>query len=216
MDEHVPNAGEDDPIEPYRQAIARTGSGFAATLWASERTQKLRFDVLIDLLGVEHVRDAVVLDLGCGDGALAAHLLDRSIRYRRYIGVDAIMEQVEAGDARGLPDASFACSNLLGSSDSLGQWGADVAFISGTLNTMSQDVAMSFVDSVLPAVRHGLVFNFLSDRPIKARLDVDLGPARRHDVVRWLDHALRCSPLVGFRQDHLEGHDAAILIRRGT
>jgi SAM-dependent methyltransferase len=207
---------ENESLEPYRQAIARTGSGFAATLWASERTQKLRFDVLLDLVGTARLRDSVVLDLGCGDGALAAHLLERSIGYQRYVGVDGLREQVEAGSRRELPSSSFLCSDLLASPRSLGQWGADIAIISGTLNTMSQEVAMAFVTEVFGVVRHGVVFNFLSSRPAPERLEADLGPAVRHDVLGWIDHALTLSPLVGFRQDHLDGHDAAIVIRHGT
>ena len=128
-----------DPVAPYREAIKAAGSGFSATLWASPRTQLLRFDVLIDLVGEDAFRDGVILDLGCGDGALAAHLVDRGIGYRRYIGVDALIEQVRVGEQRGLRDTTFACSDLLENPRALGAWGADLAVISGTLNTMDQD-----------------------------------------------------------------------------
>lgn len=205
-----------DPIEPYRRAVEQAGSGFAATLWASERTQQLRFDVLVDLVGPESFEGAVVLDLGCGDGALAARLLERNLRYGRYIGVDGVRAQVEAGAARELPDADFACRDLLDSPGSLGQWGADIAVVSGTLNTMRQDQALTFVTAAFGAVNRALAFNFLSDRPAPARRDAPLGPAIRHDVVRWLDDVLELTPLVALRQDHLDGHDAAVVLRHPT
>lgn len=216
MPTNPPNPSDADPIEPYREAIAKTGRGFAATLWASERTQKLRFDVLIDLLGADRLEGAVLLDLGCGDGALAAHLVDRGIDFGRYIGVDALHEQVLAGEARQIPRTDFACRDLLDAPGSLGQWGADIAIISGTLNTMSQEVAIRFVNHAFSAVNTALAFNFLSDRPAPERVKADLGPARRHDVVRWIDEVLERTPLVGFRQDHLDGHDAAIVLRHRT
>jgi SAM-dependent methyltransferase len=211
-----PHPAQPDPLEPYREAVAKTGRGFAATLWASERTQKLRFDVLIDLLGADRLEGAVVLDLGCGDGALAAHLIQRGITCRRYIGVDGLHEQVVAGEARQLPNTDFACRDLLDTPESLGQWGADIAVISGTLNTMTQDMSIQFVTQAFSAVNVALAFNFLSDRPAPERVKAALGPARRHDVVRWLDEALELTPLVGFRQDHLDGHDAAIVLRHRT
>ena len=203
-----------DPLEPYRHAVREHGGGFAATLWASRRWQQRRFDVLIDLLSVERLRDAVILDLGCGDGALAARLGERSIRFRRYIGVDGLLEQVEAAQRREIPGASFVCADLLEAPKGLGRFHADIAFLSGTLNTMSQDVAMNLVSHVFEGVTDAVAFNFLSDRPSPDRLDAPLGPARRHDVLRWIDHALGLSPLVAFRQDHMDGHDGAVLIRR--
>ena len=207
---------QDDSLEPYRQAVRTHGSGFAATLWSSLEWQRVRFDVLIEMVTPHVLRDAVVLDLGCGDGALAARLLERTIRFKRYIGVDGILEQVQAGEARGIPGASFACADLLDAPESLGRFQADVALLSGTLNTMEQDVAIEFVTHVFENVSTAVVFNFLSDHPPLERVDAPLGPARRHGVLRWIDHALGLSPLVAFRQDHLEGHDAAVLIRKPT
>ena len=205
-----------DSLAPYREASRVLGSGFPATLWASPKTQALRFDVLIDLLGRDRLQDRAVLDLGCGDAAFAVRLQERGIHVVRYIGVDGIFAQVEAAQQRGLERASFVCEDLLETGESLGRFGAEVVVISGTLNTMSQEAAQALVRSAFKAVTVGVCFNFLSDRPIASRLEADLGPAIRHDVVRWLDFSLGLSPLVRFRQDHLEGHDAAILISHPT
>ena len=205
-----------DSLTPYREATQALGSGFSATLWASPRTQKLRFDVLIDLLGPDQLSGSILLDLGCGDGALAVRLQERTISLGRYIGIDGIFKQVEAAQNRGLDRASFVCEDLTETGRSLGRFGAGVAIISGTLNTMAQTQAQALVQEAFEAVSGAVCFNFLSDRPIARRRDANLGPAVRHDVMAWLDFALGLTPLVAFRQDHLEGHDAAMLLVHET
>lgn len=205
-----------DPLAPYREAARDLGSGFPATLWASERTQQLRFDVLLDLLGPQRLDQAILLDLGCGDGALALRMKQRGIRVARYVGIDGIYRQVEAAQRRVLERASFVCEDLTQNGRSLGRFGAGVAIISGTLNTMAQAQAQTLVREAFEAVSGAVCFNFLSDRPVARRREADLGPAIRHDVIRWLDFALGLTSLVSFRQDHLEGHDAAILLAHET
>ena len=221
MSDSSPSPGRDgpepsDPLAAYRSAVRTLGPGFGATLWASPATQVLRFDVLIDLFGPHRLRDRVVLDLGCGDAALGQRLLDRGIKVGRYVGIDGVLEQVESAQGRGLEDATLVCEDLLASPGSLGRFGGEVALISGTLNTMSEDQARSLVAEAFSSVSIGVGFNFLSDRPASDRRESDLGPARRHDVLGWIDFALSLSPLVSFRQDHLAGHDAAILITHHT
>ena len=211
------NAGTDpDPLEPYRDAEKVFGSGFETTLWASERTQRLRFDVLIGLIGPESIQGKVLIDLGCGDGALAAHLAEVGLKPRRYIGVDGLLAQVRAGEERGYEWTDFVCTDLLTSAGSLGRFGADVALLSGTLNTMNDAQSRALVAQAFDCVRDGLAFNFLSDRPTQTRVGASTGPAIRQDVVSWIDYALGLTPLVAFRQDHLEGHDGAIMLRHET
>ena len=205
-----------NPLAAYQAAVRTVGSGFPATLWASPATQILRFDVLIDMLGPERLRDRVVMDLGCGDGALGHRLVERGIRVARYVGIDGVLEQVQAAQRRGFEQSVLVCEDLLASGSSLGRFGAGVAMISGTLNTMTQDQAQTLVRAAFEAVSVGVCFNFLSNRPASHRLQADLGPAVRHDVLGWLDFSLSLSPLVSFRQDHLEGHDGTILITHPT
>ena len=213
----APDGGDPtDPLAPYREATKALGSGFSATLWASPRTQQLRFDVLIDLLGRDRLTGALLLDLGCGDGALAARLQERGVGIARYIGIDGIFRQVEAAQNRGIKHASFVCEDLTETGEALGRFGAGVAILSGTLNTMVQPQAQALVQEAFEAVSGAVCFNFLSDRPVARRRDANLGPAIRHDVLGWLDFAFGLTPLVGFRQDHLEGHDAAILLAHET
>ena len=208
------NADTDpDPLEPYRAAEKVHGSGFETTLWASEKTQRLRFDVLIEMVGPDAIRDKVLIDLGCGDGALAAHLVAVGLKPRRYIGVDGLLSQARAGEERGYDWTNFVCADLVTSADGLGRFGADVALISGTLNTMTEAQSRMLVTRAFESVRDAVGFNFLSDRPTQARVGSNTGPAIRQNVVHWIDFALELTPLVAFRQDHLEGHDGAIMLR---
>lgn len=197
-------------LEPYRQAVARFGPGFEATLWNSRDAQILRFDVMIELAGFA---DAVVLDVGCGHGDLAAHLLAREIPFRRYVGLDAIDELIEAARSRGLERCDFECADAVADPAAMARQEPDCVCLSGTLNTMEEPVARRLVRAAFEAARAGVVFNFLSTRVGPRWKGQDLGPAHRFDPVRWVDYALGLSPRVTFTQAYLEGHDATILVR---
>lgn len=215
-------------LQPYREAIKRFGAGFQATLWASPQGQRTRFDVMIDLIGagalgaacgaaaseLRGLDDAVVLDVGCGTGDFAQRLIEREVRFARYIGVDAVSEMVDAASARHLPRCEFVVGDVLADAAILAKARPDFVSISGTLNTMDEDTARRLVQMCFEAATHGVAFNFLSNRPDEQWQDRDLGPARRFDTIRWLDWSLHLTSLVRFAQDYLDGHDATIVMRR--
>lgn len=219
MADHRPDAPDsptDAPgapyLEPYRRAVADLGAGFAATLWGSEETQRLRFDI-IDAMVPLHGRR--VIDLGCGQGDLLAHLRQRGIAPSDYLGLDAMAPMIERARERQLPGARFAVADLLRDDAVIraaGAAGAEVACISGTLNTMTRDEARHLVAVAFEASSIGVVFNFLSDRHHPRWAGRDLTPARRFDPIDWLDWALGHSSRVRFDQSYLDGHDATIAI----
>lgn len=196
-------------LEPYREAIRRFGPGFEATLWASREAQVLRFDVFIELAGLD---DAVVLDVGCGPGDFALRLIEKRIAFRRYIGIDALAEMIDTARGLSLDRCAFHVADVLGDPGVLAEHAPDVVCISGTLNTMDEDFAMRLVERAFAAAKAGVVFNFLSNRRPTATDDAALGPARRFDTLRWIDWALEQSPCVSFTQEYLNGHDATIAI----
>lgn len=203
------HAGTPDYLAPYRDAVDEHGAGFSATLWGSEETQRLRFDVIDALLPLEGCR---ILDVGCGQGDLVAHLLERDIRYGSYVGIDAMVEMVDAGTAREFRDAAFVAADLLADPGAIARAEPDVVVISGALNTMDESVARSLVARCLDAAAQGVAFNFLGDRP-HARWDGrDLTPARRFSTLDWLDWATARSSRVRFDQSYLDGHDVTIAI----
>jgi hypothetical protein len=121
---------------------------------------------------------------------------------------------VEYARLRGLARTEFQAVDLLHDPRAMRDAGAQVVLISGTLNTMSPEQALSLLRHAWDAARESLVFNFLSDRA-GPQAPVQIGPARRHDTLRLLAWALAQSPRVAFRQDYLDhGHDATITLRR--
>ena len=198
-------------LEPYRKALDRFGAGFRATLWASREAQHLRFDVMT---GMADFEDRRIIDVGCGLGDFAAHLLDRRIRYRSFIGIDAFSEMIDQARQRELANARFEAIDLVAKPDRLADFPADFVCISGTLNTMDDETARGLIRSCFEHAEEAVIFNFLSDRPHDRWKGRDLTPARRFDTVAWIDWALSLSSRVVFAQDYLDGHDATICIRR--
>ena len=207
------NSADESHLEPYRQAVRHLGPdapGFKAALWGSREAQLLRFDVMIDLGDFEK---CTLLDIGCGTGDFAEHLLNRNVPFTRYIGVDALPELINTAESRGFARCEFHLQNVLAALDSLEKYQADFVTISGSLNTMDQDEARRLVGAAFHAANQGVIFNFLSDRAHEQWLQRDTGPARRFDTVAWLDWSFGLTPRVTFTQDYLNGHDATIMLR---
>jgi SAM-dependent methyltransferase len=197
-------------LEPYRRALRRFGPTFQATLWGSRDTQLLRFDVMIELAGFA---ECVILDVGCGRGDFAAHLLERDVPFERFIGLDALDEMVRAAAARQLARCTFQTRDVLTEPEAMAEARADFICFSGTLNTMDESSARGLIARAYRAAAQGVVFNFLSDRVHPRWADRDLGAAHRFNTAAWLDWSLDLSTCVSFTQDYLDGHDATILIR---
>lgn len=198
-------------LDPYRQALRQHGPGFEATLWASRSAQQLRFDVMIDLAGFE---DCIIVDAGCGPGDFAVHLLERKVRFRKYIGIDALPEMIELAKKRALDRCEFHAADLVHDTKTLANYQPDFVTISGMLNTMDDDVARGVVQNAFDHAAHGVIYNFLSNRAHSSRASDDLAPARRFDTVAWLDWAMSQTTRVVFTQAYLDGHDATIMMLR--
>ncbi len=205
----MPDRAEKTYLKPYRDAVERFGPGFEATLWNSREAQRLRFDVMADLAGLE---GRAVLDVGCGHGDFAARLLERGIAFARYVGIDAVPEVIEQAARRGLARSQFRAADAVADPSVLAAERADYVCMSGTLNTMEETTARRLVVDAFAAAGRGVVFNFLSSRPGGQWSDRDPAPARRFDPLSWLAAALALSPRASFTQAYLDGHDATILI----
>lgn len=197
-------------LQPYNEAMNRFGPGFKATLWQNPASQSMRFDVAMSLVDFSDIRLA---DLGCGPGDLVSHLETSGVQPAAFLGIDAQPEMIElAVRNHDAGHRTFLAADLVADQSSLAQWGPDVCFISGTLNTIPPRTAWKLVMAAYRSSSIGVVFNFLSDRA-HARFDKkDLSPARRFNTVRWIERSMRVSSRVAFRQDYLDGHDATIAI----
>jgi SAM-dependent methyltransferase len=157
---------EDREVDFYRR-LAREHRGTSRQVGAwSARSQATRFDVILDvadsMLG-ERLAGLSVLDFGCGKGDLAAHL-DRNGRLDtlRYIGIDAIEENVE--DARKLGGHDFRLVRWNGEGRVVDE-PVDLIIFSGAFATTRMDRRLAMYGSLLGQARVGVIGNFLTSAP---------------------------------------------------
>lgn len=199
-------------LQPYQQAHADHGSDFRVTLWANERSQRLRFRVMSDMVFMLGKR---VLDAGCSRGDFAAYLLEKDVAYDSFVGVDAVEPVIDYAASRTLAGTKFVAGDFVSDPTYLTIDRPQVIAISGTLNTMDDDTAIGLLENAWQATSETLVFNFLSDRA-SDQAPKQTDPARRLPTMKLLDWALKQTSSVQMRQDYFRfGHDATIVMRKG-
>jgi len=198
-------------LDPYRESATRHGANFGVTLWASELSQQLRFDVFTQMCYLPGKR---LLDAGCSRGDLAAYLIDQQIDFGSYVGVDALPNVIDFARERKLPQCEFVCGDFLSNGALMKQGSPQVVMISGSLNTMGDAEAFRVLENAWSATCETLLFNFLSDTcgpqaPLQDQF------ARRLSTLGLLEWAMKKTAYVAFRQDYFPaGHDATIMMRR--
>ena len=198
---------KDRYLDPYRQSEAQYGSSFEVTLWANETAQKLRFDIFTQMCDLSGKR---IVDAGCSRGDLAAYLLDRSVDFESYMGVDGLSDVIAFAEQRNLPRCSFHAGDFLVEPELLSVSNPQVICISGSLNTMTDKQVLTALESAWAATDETLLFNFLPDL---ARLQApqQTSPARRLNALRLIRWATGRSGRMVYRQDYFRhGHDATI------
>ncbi len=192
-------------LQPYLKAAARHGSGFGSLLWASPRTQAIRFAALLQAAG--NASGKVILDVGCGRADLLDFMLSRGVYPRRYIGLEAVEELAVAAEnkrrrhceiVRGdfVRDPAQLCIN------------ADILLFSGSLNTLDEPAFYQSVASAFDAATEAVVFNFLASPFLAASSHLTWHPS---DAV--LAFAGKLSKRVRLWENYLKG-DATIAIRK--
>jgi len=200
---------KNDYLQPYRDYVRTYGADFGATLWASETSQRRRFDVFAESV---FLADKRILDAGCSRGDFSAYLLEKDIPIATYTGVDALPELIDAANLRGLRQSEFVQADLLTDPGAYRVGNPQVVCISGTLNTMTDKQVDRVLESAWAATEQTLAFNFLSDLcSPKAPLQDQF--ARRLSVTRLMKWAASQTWRIVFRQDYFpEGHDATIIM----
>lgn len=139
--------------------------------WGSERSQTLRFDVLLDVLealrGPEW-RALTLLDFGCGGGDLLGALERRGFS-GSYVGVDGVAVSIEDARARHghKPRVTFIEKSWDGS-EIVAPF--DVCVVSGAFNLTRPTRRNRIVRRLLAQAKVGVVMNFLQDTD---RVDFD-------------------------------------------
>lgn len=194
-------------LAPYARAAREHGGSFESTLWASRAYQRIRFEVMAQLVDFH---GAVVLDAGAGRGDLAAHLQERGVRWRRYIALEAVEPMARAIEALQLPDVEVQRVDFVRDKGAFARLAPEIIVFSGSLNTLSQSRALRVLERAYAAASRAVVFNFLSDRGPAGRSAA--APAQRFDTLKVLRWALGLTPCLAFRHEYLGGHDATIAL----
>ncbi|MFK7790627.1 MAG: hypothetical protein AB8C95_14180 [Phycisphaeraceae bacterium] len=205
-------SASDQYLHPYQEAHVDHGSDFGVTLWANERSQRLRFKVMTEMVFMLGKR---VLDAGCSRGDFAAFMLEKDVAYESFVGIDAVEPVIEFAGGRGLARSKFVAGDFVHDAAKLSIDRPQVITLSGTLNTMDDATAIGLLDNAWQATSEVLVFNFLSDRA-SDEAPQQTNPARRLPTLAMMDWALKQTPSVRMRQDYFRfGHDATIVMRKG-
>ena len=202
---------DDAYLDPYRRSVERHGPCFEAALWASRDSQRRRFEVFTQMAFLPGKR---ILDAGCGRGDFARFLIEHSIDFDRYVGVDALPEVIDFARTRNFPHCEFHQGDLVNDEKLFTLSQPQIICISGTLNTMTDEQALGVLDFAWRGAGQVLLFNFLSGRAGELA-PPQTGPARRIDPLKLLDWALARTTDIAFRQDYFpQGHDATIRMRK--
>ena len=189
---------------PYLQAVRQHGSDFAALLWASPRTQRLRFNAIARILDLQA---RSVLDAGCGRADLMGYLLEKDIHPADYIGLEAVESLAAAAEAREYPNSRIVRGDFVQDPARLFV-GADVIVFSGSLNTMDTNAFYTSLQRAYDAAGEAVVFNFLCSPSLAGK---DYLVWRRPEQV--LDFCRRTADRVGVLDDYLPGDCSIAMIK---
>ncbi|MCH7532044.1 MAG: class I SAM-dependent methyltransferase [Gemmatimonadetes bacterium] len=180
----------------YRQRYEDHGYSPRTLGWNKDR-QAIRFQSLSSLFDL---KDASVLDIGCGFADLYTFLKDNDQAPADYLGIDLVPELTEEAIRRlaGEP-ISVRCGDFLAEDIPP----VDFAFASGVFNhRFAQGDNEAFIEAVMRKAarvcRQGFAFDFLSDR-----VDRRLEHTFHSSPERILEIALNLSRRVVLRNDYL-------------
>jgi len=191
-------------LKPYLSASQKYGAGFGSLLWASPKTQTVRFKALLAAIDVH---GQAVLDVGCGRADLLEYMLSRGRFPKSYTGIEAVDALAAAAERKRLPNCRIVRGDFVREPELL-EVGAEILLYSGSLNTMDRDCFYACLASAFAAATHAVVFNFLSSPFLAASSHLTWHKA--DDVLHF---ARGLSRRVGLFDDYLRG-DTTVVIRK--
>jgi SAM-dependent methyltransferase len=149
--------------EHYAAKVREHGDSPAAVQWADRETQERRMDVLA---AIGDLRDAKVLDFGCGTGHLLTHLEAHAGFRGEYVGYDLVPEMVELAAAK-FPHARFEVVDVLSDPPDAPEKPEefDYVLVNGTFNNEVNDnwtLLTDLLRALVARARRGVAFNLLS------------------------------------------------------
>jgi len=183
-------------LAPYERAARRHGGGFRSLLWASTDTQAARFDAICRL---ENPRGRSVLDVGCGRADLLDFCVCRNIALASYVGIEAVQALAAAASGKRHADTRIVTADFVENPEVM-LVGAELAVMSGSLNTLDDEIFYASISRAFDATSQALIVNFLCAPELAA--DDYLFWRRAADVVAF---ARRMSQSVRVLDDYLHG-----------
>jgi len=156
-------------VDYFEGLLEKHGPNYLALDWNSPESQKLRFQILKEILIYgKKATDVSILDVGCGLGDLYGFFKADGILKRnrlKYCGIDISPKLIEAAKKK-YRDASFVVKDII-EDRYLSQY--DYIFCCGIFNICTTDPLshLEFVKSMLlrmyDLVNYGVAVNFLSE-----------------------------------------------------
>ena len=193
-------------LEPYLNATKKHGAGFGSLLWASPKTQAVRFAALLRTFDLQ---DRCVLDAGCGRADFLEFMLNQNIIPRRYIGLEAVGDLANAAEAKGLANCEIVRGDFVDDHKHL-EIGPDVILFCGSLNTLEESEFYRTLLAAFTAASCGVAFNFLCSPYLAASSFLTW-----HRIEAVLAFAGKLSDHVRIWDNYLKG-DATVAIGKAS
>lgn len=144
----------------YKYAIKKYGISAKGVHWNSEYTQYKRFEVLTSFIKDE-IKNATIIDAGCGFGEYYNYLFDNDLKPKTYIGIDCEESMIILASKRFI-DTEFYIKNIL--KDKLPM--VDYYICSGAMNILEKEEVLLFIKKCFEASKIAFIFNFLINDPL--------------------------------------------------
>lgn len=138
----------------YSSAIDKYGITAKGVNWHSKESQKLRFDILLEMLP-DDLSSYSIADAGCGFGDLYLYMQKKKRSPKEYIGIDSLPDMYSIASERTGCEIVIAdiCKEILPP--------ADFYVCSGAMNVLEEFETHLFVQKCFNASRVGFLFNVL-------------------------------------------------------
>jgi 2-polyprenyl-3-methyl-5-hydroxy-6-metoxy-1,4-benzoquinol methylase len=140
--------------EFYNLAIKKHGISAKGVQWLSDKTQQIRFKIILRTLP-KNLYEYSVIDAGCGFGDFFNYMKNKKKLPLKYIGIDTLDSMVQIASKKTNQKILKAdiCKNKLIE--------ADYYICSGAMNTLEKFETHLFIRNCYEHSKQGFIFNIL-------------------------------------------------------
>ena len=138
----------------YTSAIEMHGTTAKGVNWHSKESQRIRFDMLLELLPKE-LSDFTIVDAGCGFGDFYFYMKKKKRVPKKYIGIDSLLDMYSIASEKTGEEIIMAdiCRDTLPS--------AEYYVCSGAMNVLNSFETHLFIRNCYDSCSKGFIFNIL-------------------------------------------------------